>query len=149
MKVVEELAPEAWETAGVVGTWSAKNVVAHLASFEQALVELLGSLSYPMRSTSTLADMNRPDFNDAQVALRQHLTVSATLSEYVDWHEQAVQLAASIPLETYRQAGLLSWYGPAYDLEDYLVYTYYGHKREHAAQLKLFARRGGYGQTPS
>ncbi|WP_309571934.1 DinB family protein [Deinococcus sp.] len=142
MRAFEALPLDGWETAGVVGTWSAKNVAAHLASFEQALVELFGSLRHPALSTPTLAGMNQPDFNEEQVALRHHLTPSATLAEYVDWHGQAIQLADSFPAETYCQTGLLGWYGADYDLEDFLVYTYYGHKREHAVQLKLFIRRG-------
>lgn len=33
--------------------------------------------------------------------------------------------------------------GPEYDLEDFIVYTSYGHKREHCAQIKLFRKRLG------
>lgn len=143
------LPADAWERAGVVGVWSAKNVAAHLASFERALVELFGSLRDPQHSTPTLSAMTRPDFNGEQVALRRHLTAEATLAEYVAWQAQAAHLAAALPAETYRQTGLLEWYGPAYDLEDFLVYTFYGHKREHAAQLKLFARTGVSGETGS
>ena len=39
---------------------------------------------------------------------------------------------------TRRQAGLIDWYGAEYDLEDFLIYSYYGHKREHSAQIEVF-----------
>ena len=61
MQAIEGLEAERWEDSGVVGVWSTKDVIAHLA-----------------------------------------------------------------------------WYGDAYDLDDFIAYMYYGHKREHAAQIKLF-----------
>lgn len=37
-----------------------------------------------------------------------------------------------------REPGRLPWYGMEYALDDYLVYQFYGHKREHAAQIQAF-----------
>ena len=37
-----------------------------------------------------------------------------------------------------REPGTLPWYGPEYDLEDFIAYTFYGHKREHMAQVNVF-----------
>jgi hypothetical protein len=34
--------------------------------------------------------------------------------------------------------GTLPWYGPEYALDDFIVYSYYGHKREHSAQINVF-----------
>jgi hypothetical protein len=45
---------------------------------------------------------------------------------------------AQIPAEKLREAGTLPWYGMEYSLDDFLVYTYYGHKREHSAQVDAF-----------
>ena len=44
MQVVEGLPHEQWNTPGVVGYWSVKNIISHLASFEMFLIELLGAL---------------------------------------------------------------------------------------------------------
>ena len=38
----------------------------------------------------------------------------------------------------FRENGTLPWYGAEYSLDDFIVYTYYGHKREHAAQIAAF-----------
>jgi hypothetical protein len=46
-----------------------------------------------------------------------------------------------IPAERCRQVGTLPWYGAEYALDDMLVYMYYGHKREHAAQIAAFRDR--------
>ncbi len=34
--------------------------------------------------------------------------------------------------------GTLPWYGMEYALDDFIVYTFYGHKREHSAQIAAF-----------
>jgi hypothetical protein len=41
--------------------------------------------------------------------------------------------------------GSIPWYGPEYALDDLLVYTMYGHKREHAPQLEAVLERPGRG----
>jgi hypothetical protein len=49
-----------------------------------------------------------------------------------------MDLIRQIPLETRRKSGLLPWYGAEYDLEDYITYAFYGHKREHCAQIAVY-----------
>jgi hypothetical protein len=41
-------------------------------------------------------------------------------------------------LDRRRQNGALPWYGAEYDLEDFIAYSFYGHKREHTAQINVF-----------
>ena len=60
------------------------------------------------------------------------------LRELNDTHAQVMSLVAQIPPETLRRTGTLPWYGAEYDLEDYIAYTFYGHKREHMAQVNVF-----------
>jgi hypothetical protein len=52
-----------------------------------------------------------------------------------------MSLLVNIPSETLRQIGTLPWYGIEYALDDVLVYMYYGHKREHSAQIAAFRDR--------
>ncbi len=141
MKTLEGLPPDAWETKGVVGMWSVKDIMAHLASYELVLVEVLGSI-LDKHPTPTLELMwSQSDFNDQQVALRRGKTSSDVISEYEAHHSQVMEFAQTIPLATFRQNGVLPWYGADYDLEDYIVYTFYGHKREHSAQITLYKKR--------
>jgi hypothetical protein len=49
-----------------------------------------------------------------------------------------VKLAKQISPEKWRENGTLPWYGMEYALDDYIVYTFYAHKREHAAQIGVF-----------
>jgi hypothetical protein len=117
--------------------------MAHLASFEQVLAELLTSLEDASASTPTLELFisNTPEFNNPQVALRKDHAPAQVLAEYQDWHQQVRELVRKLPAEKFKEVGILPWYGAEYDLEDFLIYTYYGHKREHSAQIALYKKR--------
>lgn len=142
LDAVDGLTEETASVQGVVGVWSAKDVVAHLASFEQVLADVLGELAGSDEATPAL-DAFRIDrgFNDRQVALRSGQSLAETLDEYTQCHERVMDLARRISPETFEQEGTLPWYGEQYDLEDLVVYAFYGHKREHGAQIALFKKR--------
>jgi hypothetical protein len=132
--------PEAeLNTPGACGVWSVKDIMAHLASYEHLLVEVLsgfleGGPTPYLEKWGTLGHQ----FNDDEVALRQEKSIADVLAEYNDTHAQVMALAPRIPPETYQQNGALPWYGAEYDLDDFIVYTFYGHKREHSAQIAAF-----------
>ena len=147
LEAIAGLPETAWNTPGVCGHWSVKEIIAHLASFEHILVEVLGSLQGE-KQTPTLDTFGAdPEgFNDAEVDKRSHLGVAEVLAEYQETYERAAGLLASVPEELRRTNGLLPWYGPDYDLEDFVTYTFYGHKREHCAQIAVF--RNGLNRSP-
>jgi len=64
--------------------------------------------------------------------------VKEVLRELNDTHAQVMSLVAQIPPETLRRTGTLPWYGIDHALDDFIVYTNYGHKREHSAQIAAF-----------
>jgi hypothetical protein len=80
-------------------------------------------------------------FNDEQVELRKSKTSADALAEYSGAHERVMSLIERIPAQTLRQPGTLPWYGMEYALDDYIVYGFYGHKREHSAQIAVFRDR--------
>jgi hypothetical protein len=141
---VEGFPVDHWETTGVCGVWSAKDVLAHLASYElatgDAFAGILGEESSP---TLGLLLSRGESFNDTEVEQRRGQSVDETLAEYTAAHERAAELLGRIPLDQRRQAGLLPWYGAEYDLEDLITYMSYGHKREHSAQIAEFCCRVG------
>ena len=137
MTTLEGIPVEKWSTGGVCGWWSVKDIIAHLASYEQVLVEVLGNL-VDGRPTPTLKLFAHENFNDLQVEQRQKNTPMQVKAEYEDAHQEVRKLIAQVPVETRRQKGVLAWYGDEYDLEDFLVYSFYGHKREHSAQVAVF-----------
>jgi hypothetical protein len=128
-----------WETAGVCGVWSVKDIIAHLASFEWVLVDVLAAC-LEAGSTPHLDEfVSAPDFNDAQVERRRGETPQRALAEYEDAHSRVMRLVSRVATDTLRRPGTLPWYGVEYDMEDLFVYAYYGHKREHSAQIAVYA----------
>jgi hypothetical protein len=122
----------------VCGVWSTKDIIAHLASFEHVLVEILSSLLDGGDTPYLKAYTSGPEFNDDEVNKRQHLTADQVVAEYNDTQAQTMTLAARLTPEFWRQNGTLPWYGAEYSLDDFIVYTFYGHKREHTAQINVF-----------
>lgn len=137
---LSQIPKDQWETDGVCGWWSVKNIVAHLASYELVLVDVLNSF-LGATDTPQLKAFQSHSFNDDQVNQRQSKSPDDTLSEYVAAHESVAGLITKIPVDKLREVGTLPWYGAEYSLDDYLVYAFYGHKREHSAQVDVFKDR--------
>lgn len=139
LNAVEDLPEVTWEQPGACGDWSVKHIIAHLASFEATLVDILRQVTQENAATPTLdrffADPG--GFNEKEVQARWAQSAAVILSEYNTHYVEVMRLIEQIPVAQQRQNGLLAWYGEAYDLEDFIVYTYYGHKREHSAQILL------------
>ncbi len=128
-----------WDTENVCGWWSTKNIIAHLASFEDVLIEVLqGFLGGGPAPHLTAHNADPGKFNDDEVAERKARTPAQVFDEYCARHAETMALIARIPAETIRQPGTLPWYGPDYSLDDFIVYQYYGHKREHTSQINVF-----------
>ena len=139
---IERLPEEHWNDTGVCGIWSTREIIAHLASYELVLGDVLQGVA---TSTSSPALDNYlaqgGDFNDAEVGRRRGQSLSETLDEYTRAYEQVAKVAPAIPPETWRQVGTLPWYGDEYSLDDWVVYQFYGHKREHCAEIAVFRNR--------
>jgi len=124
LRAVDGLAEPDWLTPGVCGAWTVKDVVAHLASVELLMADVVGTFvgSDP---TPHLDAFNRkdPQYNDEEVARRRDWSVARTLGEYTE------------------AARTMPWYGKEYALDDFLVYTSYGHKAEHCAQIAVHRDR--------
>jgi hypothetical protein len=138
LKSVEGLPETHWSTPGVCGYWSVKDILAHLASYEWVLVDILatyvGGGPTPRLEKYTAG----PGFNDDEVALRRDHGPAQIMDEYCQAQARTMTLIAQIPAETIRQPGTQPWYGLEYALDDLIAYMYYGHKREHTAQIAVF-----------
>jgi hypothetical protein len=127
------------ETAGACGVWSVKDIIAHLASYERVLVDILTTFTGGGPTPALNAYIEQGgQFNDIEVSRRKAKTMQDILAEFHDTHAQGMSLISNIPSETLRQSGTLPWYGMSYALDDVIVYMYYGHKREHSAQIAAF-----------
>jgi hypothetical protein len=131
-----------WASSKVTGVWSLEDVIAHLTSHEQVFVDVLRSLISDV-PTPILEQFKKDPglFNDAEVERRREHNREKVISEYMGAYSISIQLISQVPLERRRLRGILPWYGEEYDLEDYIAYGVYGHKREHSAQINAYKER--------
>ena len=141
---IDDLSGAEWEAAGVCGWWSVKEIMAHLASYEHVLSEVVrtveGENAGPyMRSFAKSGQ----EFNDIQVENRQSLSYQEVVAEYESQLERNIALIKGMAPDLCRRPGTLPWYGKQYSLDDFIVYTFYGHKREHGAQIGVYRDKIG------
>lgn len=129
-----------WETPGVCGIWNVKDIVAHLASYELWHVEVLNDILGISARTPIMDSRaeNGDLFNDVEVEKRQDMTPQDVFDAYRSGQSQVISLARKVPPSRFTENGTLPWYGEEYSLNDFLVYTSYGHKREHSAQVNAY-----------
>lgn len=140
-RAIEGLTPEQWVLTGACGVWSCKDLMAHLGSYEQVLVEVLRGFTGGGPAPHLDRYKAGGNFNDTEVEARAAHSVETVLAEYNTAHAESLRLISQIPAEVCRQPGTLPWYGAEYALDDYIVYAIYAHKREHCGQIGVFRDR--------
>lgn len=133
MSTVERFRPEDWER-NALGVWTAKDLLGHLSAFEVRFADVLATFVGAPPETDLLS-ADPETFNDVQAATRSSWTIERVIEEFSGAHERAMVHARAISSERWREGGTIPWYGPEYALDDFVVYTMYGHKREHDPQL--------------
>ena len=129
-------------SAIALGVWTTKDVVGHLGAFELRFADVLATfLDEP--PDSDLIRSNPATFNDDQAAVRKAWSVDQVLDEFRLAHSRVLDRAGRISADTWSRIGTIPWYGPEYALDDLVVYSMYGHKREHAPQLEAVLERPG------
>lgn len=141
-KTLKDFPNNAWETKGACGVWSAKDIMSHLASYEQLMADVLATFCGEKR-TPVLDSYRREykAFNDTAIAQRKNRKILEIIDEYNAAHTKVMEYIQKIPQETCAKPGTIPWYGEQYSLDDFIVYVAYGHKREHAAQIEAFKDR--------
>ena len=139
--LVGQLRPDDW-TVTALGVWTTKDVVGHLGAFEVRFADVLAVFLGESPASNLLQD-DYATFNDVQAAIRRDWSVGDVLDEYRGAYERVMGLAERVPDARWVEVGTIPWYGPEYALDDLLVYSMYGHKREHAPQLEAILDRPG------
>ena len=126
---------------GAVGEWSIKNVLAHLAAWEEWVA---GALPQRLATGSTPADFseraeNEDRFNDVEVAMREHLSGAAQIAELGQLRADLVAYLRSLDPATLAQAQ--PWDRWAGTIPAYVLAALGEHEVEHIAALRDARRR--------
>jgi hypothetical protein len=144
MATVRRFGPGDWDQIAL-GVWTAKDLLGHLGAFEARFADVLATFVGAPVETD-LMTVDPAAFNDAQAAIRKDWPLERITDEFLSAHERVMTHARALPPDRWREVGTIPWYGPQYSLDDLVVYTMYGHKREHDPQLSAVLERD---PTPS
>ena len=93
LQTIDGFPETAWETPGACGVWSVKDIIAHLASYERVLVDILTTFTSG-GSTPVLNSFIElgGQFNDSEVNRRKERTIQDVLAEFNDTYTQVMSL---------------------------------------------------------
>ncbi len=128
---------------GVVGEWSIKNVLAHVAAWEQAVTGFLPERLATGAKPAIFAEMTDEDaWNEKEVAAHEHLAPQEQVQQLAAAREALLQLIRGLGDETLnRQHPWPEWKDT---LAAYLLDSIGGHEQEHleAVQAAVAGLRG-------
>ncbi len=148
LKSIEGIEGESWESGKVVGEWSAKDVMNHLTSMERIFLDVLTGFvekNVPTPYLDGYLSKGPHIYCTEQVEDLRPQPITTTLQEFEEVHAQVMATLERIDPTQMNQAGSLPWYGDMYALDDYIVYSNYGHKIEHATQFELYRQTTLFG----
>jgi len=136
-------------TEGVCGVWSVKDIIAHLASIEHTLAEVLQhhlgrELDTPY--FNVMCKLGREGFNTKMTTIHDDQTFDAVLADYKRGYESVQQVLAQMSDELLNQPGLGAYEYDGFSLNTFMVVSIYGHKREHTEQIVRFCATQKVGQ---
>jgi hypothetical protein len=131
-----------WDTPGVCGFWSVKQIIAHISAWDAHSCETLApyaGVTAPTPYSDDFATFNFNDdlFNEKYGTAAASKSKQELLAELEAVYLRLSDVCSKISNEDWHKTGVLSW-APANDFEDYLIYAVYGHHYEHAAQIIVF-----------
>ncbi len=141
IQTVDNLPELEWDTPIAENSWTVKDIIAHLASYEHILVDVFNAFLEESPATPYLAQYaeHHADFNQVQVGERSNHTAQQVIDEFEEMQAEATSLLARIPAERIEQKGTLSWYKDR-SLGDF-VSALSGHIQRHCDEITAFRNR--------
>jgi len=139
---VDNLPDVEWDMPNVCGTWSVKDIIAHITSYERLLIDVFRTFLEQSPDTPYLSKYikQNSNFNDTEVEARRYHTAQQVIDEYEEAQGEAASLLARIPPETLSQQGTMPWYGSERSLNDF-INGINKHIRHHCEQIATFRQR--------
>jgi len=141
LDTIAGLSEGALESKGVIGDWSIKNVLAHIAAWESWVVQVLPTRlatgETPAELRARIEDEDR--YNAEEVGEREELTPAEQLIELERTRAALLDELRGVDAATWERRGPWStWQGT---LAEYLRTSLVGHEQEHIGDLRAAAER--------
>src|SRR6266849_10432107 len=123
IQAVDHLHELEWEKPGACGEWTVKEILAHLTSYELALIDGLNTfLGHEPTPYISGFMKNIQEFNAQEVEKRRYKMAQHVLDEYNDAQLQTGSLLAQIPTERIQQTGIVPGYDKNRSLNDVIKF---------------------------
>ena len=136
LALLEGLSEAALDRKGMIGDWSIKNLLAHIAAWEdwvvQALPARLASGTTPPDLARRLADEDAS--NAEEVAEREELTPDEQLMELERTHAELLAFVRGLDEATAARPS--PWDTWPHTIPEYLLYALRDHEAEHVEALR-------------
>ena len=137
---LKDLPGKNWGQGFVTGSWTIKDIVDHLGTYEALQLEtfqkfLDASITTPLsdqKAKGSFLEFNKEQWEKDKDKIWQEI-----LERYTTAHAKLQQVVESISPELMAKPNTTKWYGEDCSLDDIIAYNY-GHKKHHIAQIKLF-----------
>jgi hypothetical protein len=142
IQTVDDLPEPMWDLPGVSGEWSAKDVLAHLISYELLLIDALGTIHGEEPSPYLLRwRSSAEDFATAAVNARRYHTAQQVINEYQDVMLQSTAMLSELPADLLQKPGTLSWYATGTASVADLIDLITTHVRQHCEEIIHFRQK--------
>ena len=142
ISTVDNLPELEWDMPMSEGGWTVKDSIAHLASYELILKDVLRTFADDASETPYLARYlhSNDDLRREEVSARSSHTAQQVIDEYQEVQTDTTGLLARISAETLEKKGTLSWYGEDRSLSD-LIRSISAHIQRHCDEITEFRNR--------
>lgn len=142
LETINGLSEEDFLRSKAVESWTLKDVLGHLAAWDEETVRVLQTFTMPGESAYTYAISDKNGFavwNQEQVAARREHSVSQVTSEFEIARRDLIQVIEGLTDAVLNRARMTSWGKPATGFE--LIASQAAHDREHANQVRSFRKK--------
>ncbi len=142
IETVDNLPELEWDVPMSEGGWTVKDCIAHLASYELVLKDVLRTFADDAPQTPYLTRyiQHNDDFNREELSARANHTAQQVIDEYQEAQTDTTGLLARIPAETLEKKGTLPWFGQDRSLSDF-VRDRSAHIQKHCEEVTAFRNR--------
>jgi hypothetical protein len=142
VETISGLNEEDFSRSKAVDKWTLKDLLAHIASWDEEMVRVLQTFTMPGESIYTYAIADRNGFavwNEEQVAARRERAVSEVMSEFEIARRDLIQVIEGLTDAVLNRSRMTSWGKSATGFE--LIMTQVDHDREHAEQVRSYRKK--------
>ncbi len=129
-------------TPGIEADWSAKDIVAHVCSWEASMCRWLGMAVRGETPDRPQSDVDIERMNVKFTAVNAQKSLDTVLDEFDDLERQIVAAVTAVPEDALFTPGYYTWRPPESPLWHMVGGNTFWHYAEHTAPIKAYLQQG-------